>query len=317
MNVSFRQLRVFQAVAQHLSHTRAADELHLTQPAVSMQIHQIEEAAGLPLFEKLGKHLLLTEAGRELYQYTRTIFAELEEAEQVLQAIKGLNSGTLNIAVASTVNYFAPRLLAAFHRRYPGIRLTIEATNRINLLRLLQANEKDLVLMGLPPDELDLEFDSFMENPLVVIAPPDHPLAEAHQITPQRLAQETFVIREPGSGTRSAMERFFADRGLPLRTGMQMTRNEAIKQAVRVGMGLSVVSTLSIELEVETGRLVVLDVQEFPILRRWYLVHRRSKRLSPAAAAFRDFLLRGEFRDAGVTEDRSVATAPTGRSIRT
>lgn len=310
MNVSFRQLRVFQAVAQHLSHTRASEELNLTQPAVSMQIRLLEEEVGLPLFEKLGKQICLTEAGRELYQYSRTIFAELEEAEAVLQSLRGLNRGTLNIAVASTVNYFAPRLLAVFHRRFPGIRLSLEVTNRQSLIRLLQSNELDLALMGQPPEQLDLDAEAFMDNPLVVIAPPDHPLTGERQIPLERLAQETFVIREPGSGTRAAMERYFAERGVKLQTGMQMTRNEAIKQAVRAGLGLSLVSGLTIELELETGRLAVLDVVGFPLRRRWYLVHRQGKRLSPAAAAFREFLLQGDFRDLlGPQEAKLLAQA--------
>lgn len=310
MNVSFRQLRVFQAVAQHLSHTRASEELNLTQPAVSMQIRLLEEEVGLPLFEKLGKQICLTEAGRELYQYSRTIFAELEEAEAVLQSLRGLNRGTLNIAVASTVNYFAPRLLAVFHRRFPGIRLSLEVTNRQSLIRLLQSNELDLALMGQPPEQLDLDAEAFMDNPLVVIAPPDHPLVRERQIPLERLAQETFVIREPGSGTRAAMERYFAERGVKLQTGMQMTRNEAIKQAVRAGLGLSLVSGLTIELELETGRLAVLDVVGFPLRRRWYLVHRQGKRLSPAAAAFREFLRQGDFRDLlGPQEAKLLAQA--------
>lgn len=317
MNVSFRQLRVFQAVAQHLSHTRASEELNLTQPAVSMQIRLLEEEVGLPLFEKLGKQICLTEAGRELYQYSRTIFAELEEAEAVLQSLRGLNRGTLNIAVASTVNYFAPRLLAVFHRRFPGIRLSLEVTNRQSLIRLLQSNELDLALMGQPPEQLDLDAEAFMDNPLVVIAPPDHPLVRERQIPLERLAQETFVIREPGSGTRAAMERYFAERGVKLQTGMQMTRNEAIKQAVRAGLGLSLVSGLTIELELETGRLAVLDVVGFPLRRRWYLVHRQGKRLSPAAAAFRDFLLQGDFRDLlGPQEAKLLAQAVAVEAVQ-
>lgn len=291
MNVTLRQLKVFESAARLLSFTRASEELFLTQPAVSMQVRQLEDQVGLSLFEKLGKKIHLTEAGREFYQYTRAIFQELEEVEEVLEAMKGVKKGRLDIAVASTVNYFAPRLLAAFSRRYPGISLTIEATNRKNLIRFLESNQKDLVLMGKPPEQLDLEFEPFMENPLVVIAPPEHPLAGETNLPLARLAEETFVIREPGSGTRAAMERFFADQGLTIRTGMQMTRNEAIKQAVRVGLGLSVVSLHSLELELETGRLVVLNVQGFPIRRRWHIVHRRGKRLSPVAHAFRDFLL--------------------------
>ncbi len=234
MNVTLRQLKVFESAARLLSFTRASEELFLTQPAVSMQVRQLEDEVGLSLFEKLGKKVHLTEAGRELYQYTRAIFQELEEVEEVLESMKGVKKGRLDIAVASTVNYFAPRLLAAFSRRYPGIRLTIEATNRKNLIRLLESNQKDLVLMGKPPEQLDLEFEPFMDNPLVVIAPPKHPLVGKTNIPLERLAKETFVIREPGSGTRGAMERFFADQNLQMRTGLQMTRNEAIKQAVLI-----------------------------------------------------------------------------------
>jgi len=288
---------VFEAVAVHLNFTRAAEELHLSQPAVSMQIRQLEEVVGIELFEKLGKRIQLTEAGRELFHYSQSINSQLREAEQVLESLKGLSGGRLKLAVASTVNYFAPRLLAAFHRRYPEINLHLDVTNREALVRLLEANEADLVMMGHPPDNLQLVTESFMENPLVVIAPPNHPLAKQGKIQLQRIAEEVFVMREPGSGTRQAMERFFADHGLEIHKGMEMTRNEAIKQAVRAGLGLSIVSIHTVELELETRRLVALDVEEFPIRRGWNLVHRRGKRLSPAAQAFREFVLSGNFRD--------------------
>ena len=291
MHTTLRQLKVFQTVAEALNFTRAARELHLSQPAVSMQVKQLEEAVGLPLFELTGKKVRLTDAGREVHHYARTVFQTFQEMEEVLGALKGLDTGHLDIAVASTVNYFAPRLLAAFHRRYPGIDLRLDVTNRERLIELLKANEIDVVLMGLPPEDIELENEPFMENPLVVIAPPDHPLRGARRIPVQRLAQEVFLMREEGSGTRLAMERFFAEQSIPLSAGMQMTRNEAIKQAVRAGMGLGVVSTHTIELELETGRLVVLDVEGFPLLRHWHMVYRKSKRLSPAARAFHDFVL--------------------------
>lgn len=291
MHITLRQLGVFEAVARHLSYTRAAELLHLTQPAVSMQVRQLEEAVGLELFEKVGRRVQLTEAGRELYHYSQAISQQLQEAEEVLESLKGLNQGRIKVAVASTVNYFAPRLLAAFHRRYPGIALHLDVTNREALVLMLEDNEADLVLMGLPPEGLDLEFEPFMDNPLVVIAPPGHPLAAESWIPLPRIAQEVFVMREPGSGTRQALERFFADQGLSLRRGMEMTRNEAIKQAVRAGLGLSVVSRHTIELELETGRLLVLPVEGFPLPRRWFLVYRKGKRLSPAAEAFRQFVL--------------------------
>jgi DNA-binding transcriptional LysR family regulator len=299
LNVSLRQLRIFEAVARQLSYTRAAEELHLTQPAVSMQVRQLEEEVGLALFEKLGKQISLTEAGRELYHYSRSINRALQEMEEVVEALKGVSRGRLWVAVASTVNYFAPRLLAAFHQRYPGISLKLDVTNRERLVRLLEANAVDMVLMGQPPDAVDVESEAFMENPLVVVAPPDHPLAGGPHIPLGRLAEEVFVMREPGSGTRQAMERFFAEHGIAIRHGMQMTRNEAIKQAVRAGLGLSVVSLHTIELELATGKLVILEAEGFPLERQWFLVYRRGRRLSPAARAFREFVLEEAPRLAG------------------
>lgn len=291
MNFTIRQLKVFEAVATHLSFTRAADELYLSQPAVSMQIKQLEESVGLPLFEKLGKKIHLTAAGRELHSYGKAIFRQLDEMEEVMEAQKGLSRGRLDIAVASTVNYFAPRALGAFSRRYPGVRLSLSVNNRKELMRMLEQNEKDLVLMGQPPDALDLEYEEFMDNPLVVIAPPDHPLVGEQHIALQLLAEQTFLMREPGSGTRLALERFFQEQGLDLISGMELNGGEAIKQAVRAGLGLAVVSAHTIELELETGRLVTLDVEGFPLLKKWFMVHRRGKRLSPSAQAFHDFLL--------------------------
>ncbi len=291
MNVSLRQLRVFEAVARQLSYTRAAEELHLSQPAVSMQVRQLEEEVGMPLFERLGKAIALTAAGGEVYHYSLSINRSLREMEEVVESLKGVSRGRLHLAVASTINYFAPRLLAHFHQRFPGINLRLDVTNRETLVRLLEANGVDMVLMGAPPTDVEVESEAFMDNPLVVIAPPEHPLANQREIPLSRLQSEVFVMREPGSGTRQAMERFFAERGLAIRHGMQLTRNEAVKQAVRSGLGLSVVSLHTIELELETRRLVILDLEGFPLLRQWYLVYRRGKRLSPATRAFRDFVL--------------------------
>lgn len=290
MNITFRQLKVFEAVARHLSYTRAAQELHLTQPAVSMQIKQLEDNAGLPLFEQLGKKTFLTEAGREMYLYCRNIAEQLDEVEAVLEQLKGVQRGRLDISVASTANYFGTRLLAAFAKRYPGTSFSLDVTNRETLVSQLEHNEKDLVIMGKPPSRMDLAAEAFMGNPLVVIAPPDHPLAGRKNIPLAELESETFVVREPGSGTFIAMERFFAEHQVNLSTGMEMTSNEAIKQAVEAGLGLGIVSIHTLELELEAGRLVVLDVADFPILRHWYVVHRKGKRLSPVAEAFKAFV---------------------------
>jgi LysR family transcriptional regulator, low CO2-responsive transcriptional regulator len=289
MHLTFRQLEVFEAVATCLSYTKAAEALFLSQPAVSMQVKQLEESIGLELFEKTGKRIALTAAGLELHRYARNVFQQLAEAEEAMEALKGVQRGRLNIAVASTVNYFAPRALAAFSRRYPGVTLKLAVSNRRTLIKRLEDNEIDLALMGQPPEAFASE--PFMRNPLVVIAPPEHPLVGQGRISLQRLAEETFVMREPGSGTRAAMERFFEEQGLHLKAGMEMTRNEAIKLAVRAGMGLAIVSRHSLELELETKRLAILEVDAFPIERKWYLVHHRGKELSPSARAFQQFLL--------------------------
>lgn len=291
LHLTFRQLSVFEAVARHLSYSRAAQEMHLTQPAVSMQIKQLEENVGMPLFEQLGKKVYLTEAGRELYHYSRTIAQQLAEAESVLSDLKGLQRGRLKISVASTANYFAPQLLAVFGQRFPTVTVSLDVTNRQALLAQLANNEMDMAIMGQPPEGLDLVAESFMENPLIVIAPVNHPLASAKKIPLARLQSETFLVREQGSGTRIAMERFFKQHGVPFQAGMEMSSNEAIKQAVQAGLGLGILSLHTIGLELETKRLKVLDVKGFPIMRHWYVVHRKDKRLSTVAQAFKAFLL--------------------------
>ena len=291
MHVTFRQLKVFESVARHLNFTRAAEELHLTQPAVSMQIKQLEQNVELPLFEHMGKKVFLTEAGNEMYHYSRSIAQLLGEADEVFEELKGMQRGHLAISVASTANYFATRLLAAFSKRFESITFSLDVTNRKTLMNQLEANEKDLVIMGKPPENIDLVAEPFMENPLVVIASPSHPLVGKKGIPLISLQEESFVVREHGSGTRIAMERFFAEHKVSLHTGMEMNSNEAIKLAVEAGLGLGIVSIHTMELELELKRLVVLDVELFPILRHWYVVYRQGKRLSPVAHAFRQFVL--------------------------
>ncbi len=290
MNLTLRQLSIFEAAARHLSFTRAAEELHLTQPAVSMQVRQLEESAGLPLFEQVGKRMFLTEAGQEMERYARSVLATLEEASQVFDEMRGLERGTLHIAVASTANYFVPQLLAEFCRRYPGVQVSLDVTNREGLLHALSDNDTDLVVMGKPPETMDLVATIFMENPLVAIAPPAHPLAGQKKIPLQRLQEETFLIREKGSGTRSATERFFVEHGLSLSSTMEMSSSESIKQGVEAGLGLGLLSLHTLEMELALKRLVILDVNELPIVRNWYIMHRTGKRLSAVAQGFRDFV---------------------------
>ncbi len=291
LHLTFRQLSVFEAVARHLSFSRAAQELHLTQPAVSMQIKQLEENVGTSLFEQLGKKIYLTEAGHELYHYSRAIAQQLSEAEAVLGELKGLKRGKLKISVASTANYFAPQLLATFSQRFPTVTVSLNVTNRQALLVQLANNEMDMAIMGQPPDGQDLVAESFMENPLVVIAPVTHPLVQEKNIPLRRLEQETFLMREEGSGTRIAMERYFEAHRVKIRAGMEMSSTEAIKQGVQANLGLGVVSLHTVELELEAKRLSLLDVQDLPIRRHWHIVHRKDKRLSAAAQAFKNFLL--------------------------
>lgn len=290
MNITFRQLQIFEAVAQQLSYTRASEVLHLTQPAVSMQIKQLEQSVGLPLFEQLGKKIFLTEAGHEFRRYARAITTQLNELEQVVNEMKGLQRGRLTIAVASTANYFVPRLLATFCQQHGEVTVSLDVTNREQLLKGLVENSTDLVIMGQPPVEMDLVAERFMDNPLVVIAPPDHTLVEHQQIPLKRLLEETFLVREQGSGTRSAVERFFAANQLALSTAMEMSSNEAIKQGVEAGLGLGIVSLHTLGMELALQRLVLLDVVDFPIMRYWYIVYRSGKRLSLVAQAFQSFV---------------------------
>lgn len=292
MNLTLRQLKIFQAVARHLSFTRASEELHLTQPAVSMQVKQLEETVGLPLFEQVGKRVYPTEAGEELQRYSRSVLAILDEASLVFDEMKGLERGRLRITVASTANYFVPQLLAAFCQRHPGVKVSLDVTNRERLLQALQDNDTDLVIMGKPPDSIELAAESFMDNPLVAIAPPSHPLAGQKNIPLQRLQRETFLIREKGSGTRSATERFFVEHGLSLSSTMEMSSSEAIKQGVEAGLGLGLLSLHTLEMELALKRLVILDVCELPILRKWYVMHRTGKRLSAVAQSFKEFVLK-------------------------
>ncbi len=291
MNITLRQLKVFASVARHLSFTRAAEELHLTQPAVSMQVKQLEAQLDSALFEQLGKKIYLTEAGEEVYHYSRLISQQLDELETVLANIKGLAHGKLRISVATTANYFAPHLLAAFCQRYPGVNVILNVTNRQTLLHQLTENEVDMVIMGQPPAEMDLEAAPFMENPLVTIAPPDHPLVGKQKVPIKELEKEMFLVREAGSGTRNAMQRFFDNHQISITTSMEVSSDEAIKQSVQAGLGLGVMSQDAVQLELSLGKLAILDIDEFPIRRHWYLVHRKGKRLSAIAQAFKDFLL--------------------------
>jgi DNA-binding transcriptional LysR family regulator len=289
-NITLRQLKVFEAVANHLSFSRAAEELHLTQPAVSMQVQALVEQAGVPLFEQLGKKIYLTAAGEELLRHARRIAQQLREADEALAAIRGVKGGRLNIGVVSTAKYIAPRLLVAFRASHPEAELRLGVENRETVVRHLAENEIDLAIMGSPPKDFDTVAEVFAEHPHVIVAAPGHPLAGQHRIAPESVAEESFLIREPGSGTRAAMERFFGERGVQLRHTVELASNETIKQAVMAGMGISFISEHSIGLELSVGRIARLDVVGTPVIRHWHVVHRPEKQLLPMALAFLAFM---------------------------
>jgi LysR family transcriptional regulator, low CO2-responsive transcriptional regulator len=290
--VTLRQLRVFSAVARHLSFGKAADELHLTPPAISMQIKELEEQVGLPLFDRGGRNVALTVTGEYLLVYVRKILATLKDAEDAVARLSGLQTGRLTIGMVSTAKYFVPRLMARFRAEHPGIEVRLAiGGNREQLVALLQANEVDLAIMGRPPRELATRAEPFAVHPHVIVTPPDHPLVKAGHAPAAALADYEFLIREEGSGTRAAMEKFFADHRLAPRVAMEMTSNETIKQAVMAGMGISFLSLHTIGLELKAGLIAVPDIEGLPLAKRWYIVNTLAKTLSPAAEAFRYFML--------------------------
>lgn len=291
LNITIRQLQVLDAVVRNGSHTRAADEVGLTQPAVSMQIKQLERQLQVQLLEHQGKALQLTEAGAEVLRRARAVLDELDELETALDDMKGLKRGKLRISTVTTVNYFAPTLLRTFCARHPGITVTVGVANRQELLNELADNALDLVIMGRPPEDAGLLAEPFLENPLVIVAPADHPLARAAAIAPDRLEAEVFLMRERGSGTRGAMERWLDEHGLTIRSSIEVSGAEALKQGVQAGLGLALMSRDAVQMELNLGRLVELNVQDFPIPRHWYVVHREGKHLSGPAKAFKAFVL--------------------------
>jgi DNA-binding transcriptional LysR family regulator len=290
-HATLRQLKVFEAVARLNSYSRAAEELHLTQPAVSTQVRKLEVHAGLPLFEQLGKKIFLTSGGSELLHHCRLIIRQFEDAEGAMTQLKGVAGGKLNVAVISAGDYFVPRLLVEFARRHEGVTLNLTVHNRQELLGQLADNLTDLAVMVRPPQDADTLHEAFAPHPYVVVAPPGHPLATGARIPLSRLVREPFVVRETGSDTWQAMVDGFG-RHLPrLNQAMQIKSTETIKQAVLAGMGVAFLSAHTVSRELRDGSLVVLNVQGLPLMLNWYLVHRRNKRLPPVAQAFRQFLL--------------------------
>jgi DNA-binding transcriptional LysR family regulator len=287
---TLRQLEVFEAIARLGSFTRAAEELFLTQPTVSMQIKKLTDAVGLPLFEQIGKKIYLTDAGRELQQTCGGIFEHFSRFEMAIADMKGLKKGTIRIAVVTTAKYFAPRLLGPFCQMYSGVDVALKVSNRERMLERLANNQDDLYILGQPPSDADVVSEPFLENLLVVLAPVNHPLAGKKKISMGRLAEEPFLVREPGSGTRAAVEKLFASKGVSPNVRMELGSNEAIKQAIVGGLGVSVLSRHTLSLDAPMKHIAILNVEGFPIRRHWYVAYPRGKKLSVIAQAFLEYL---------------------------
>ena len=288
--ITLRQLEIFSAVARLGGFTAAAEALHLTQPTVSMQVRKLAEALGTNLFETRGRTLVLTPEGEKLLAAADDIFDRLEQLEEDCQALSGEVRGNLRIAAVTTAKYFLPRLLGEFLAVHPDVEPHLAITNRARVIELLHSGAEDLIVMGRVPAGLEVEAHAFLENELVVVAPPDHPLRDAREIPLARIAEARFLVREPGSGTRTAVDNLFAEHGLTVRPTMELGSSEAIKQAVLAGLGVSVLPLHNIQRELASGDIIVLDVEHFPLRRKWYAVHLKGRRLSLVARTFLSFL---------------------------
>ncbi len=290
-NVTIRQLRVFAEVARLLSFSRAAAELHLTPPAVTMQVKELEANVGLPLFDRQGRQVALTMVGEYLLSYVRRMLAVLKDAEDAVARFKGLQGGSLVVGMVSTAEYFVPRLLARFRAEHPAIDVRLKLGNREQLVQLMQRNEVDLAIMGRPPKEWATRAEPFAAHPHVLVTAPGHPFTRLDHVPAVALSHEGFIVREPGSGTRAALEEYIREHHLDMRVVMEMSSNESIKQAVMAGMGVSLLSMHTIALELELGLIAVPEVDGLPVMRRWHVVNNLAKTLSPAAEALRYFVL--------------------------
>jgi len=289
-NATFRQLKVFESVARNLNYTRAAEELYLTQPTVSMQIKQLSEIVGQPLLEQVGKRIYLTDAGRELLKVCREILDGLSRYEMYISEMKGVRTGKLRLAVITTAKYIVPRLLGQFCQLYPGIDVSLNVTNREKVLQRINENLDDIYILGSPPEHMDIHIEPFLENPLIVLASSKHILAKEQYVSSERLAEEKFIIREPGSGIRLSTENYFSERGLKLKVKMELGSNEAIKQAVAAELGIAVLSAHTMALDRNSEELTYLNAEGFPIQRQWYISYPHEKQQSIVALAFLDFM---------------------------
>ena len=300
MHLTLQQLRLFEAVSRLGSFTRAAEELCITQPAVSIQIKRLEDQVGLPLFEHVGKKNISTTAGKETYAASQDILNRIKTYENSIEELKGIVKGTLQICVVTTAKYFLPDLLGSFLQQYPEVEPKLKFTNRARVIERLMNNDDDFVVMGKTPSDDNFEAYPFLNNILGIVAHADHPLANKKNITIEELANQRFLIRESGSGTRHVFDRYLNKRNVKIEPYMELGSSEAIKQAVMAGLGIAVLSLHSVQLEREVNKLTVLDVEGFPLKRRWYAVHLKGRTLSLVARTFMDYILEESHKVPGV-----------------
>jgi len=289
--ITIRQLQIFAEAAKQRSFARVAENLHISPAGVSLQIKQLEQLAGLPLFERVGQRTDLTEAGEVLLRYGVTILQAVHDADEALSVLKGLQGGRIRLGVLSTAKYFAPRLISRFRNLYPGVQVSLAVNNREAILQQLLNHDIDIAIMGRPPQGMDMVGTAFADHPLVIVCHPQYALANGMPIDPQQLAGENFLVRESGSGTRTAMEQFFADAGMTIRPDMVLPSNETIKQAVMAGLGIAFISRHTIGLELKAGYLQILPVNGTPVMRAWHVVRRAAKPQTPMLKAFEELLL--------------------------
>ncbi len=290
-NATFRQLQVFESIARNGSFTEAAEELHLTQPTLSMQVKKLTSIVGMPLFDQIGKRIFLTEVGKELLKTCKTVFASLSEFQMTVSDIKGVKQGNLRISGVTTAEYFAPRILGDFCKRYPGINVALEVTNRRRVLERLEENLDDVYIVGQAPTGPGINAIPFLKNPLVILASPNHPLAGKKNIPLQALGEENFIMREPGCGTYLSVDRLVKGGEFEFKSSLALGSNEAIKQAVIGELGVSMLSIYALVHEINSGELVVLDVKGFPVMDEWFLCFPEGKQLSVVAQVFSDYML--------------------------
>ncbi|MEQ7920860.1 LysR family transcriptional regulator [Xanthomonas sp. WHRI 1810A] len=290
MRMTLRQLRIFNEVCDLRSYSRAAEEMSLTQPAISLQMRQLEELVGQPLFEYVGKKLYMTEAAEALQAASRDIFGRLENLDMQLSDMQGSLQGQLKLAIESSAKYFVPHLFAAFKRQYPDVMLNLAVVNRAQVIRRLSDNRDDLVVMSMVPQDMGLEFLPFLNNPIVAVVPPDHPLCQLEKPSLKDLEPYTLVVREPGSGTCKACEEYFKEKRIHFEQTLEVSSAEAQRECVLAGLGVALLTRHALSLELTTGALVELPVAELPLYRSWCVVQGRDKRLSPVAHAFLSFI---------------------------